>query len=222
MAIGLGKMFGFDFPENFNYPYVSRSIKEFWRRWHISLSSWFRDYLYISLGGNRVGATRTYINLFIVFFVTGLWHGANWSFVIWGLYHGVFIVLERVGLESILLRLNKPLRHLYTLLVVAVGWVIFRAETLPDALNYLNVMFVPSKGTEALTSYLHYFYGGSRTWLVGVIAILFSVPSYRYLDLTFHLGTRWVFRIGILTLLFGLSVIYVVSGSYSPFIYFRF
>ena len=129
MAVGLGKMFGFEFMENFNYPYISQSIREFWRRWHISLSSWFRDYLYIPLGGNRCSETRNHLNLLIVFFLCGLWHGASWTFVIWGLYHGFFIVLEHAGLGRVLDRQARPLRHSYALLVVLVGWVIFRAPT---------------------------------------------------------------------------------------------
>src|SRR5690606_29257364 len=136
MAIGLGRMLGFNFKENFNYPYISKSIQEFWRRWHISLSTWFRDYLYISLGGNRKGVTRTYINLFIVFFVTGFWHGAAWSFIFWGLFHGLFLVLER---SKILNTQKWPLffQHVYVIVVVMVGWVFFRAETLNEAFKYL-------------------------------------------------------------------------------------
>mgnify|MGYP003632691901 CR=1 FL=1 len=141
MAIGLGKMFGYDFLENFNLPYISRSIQEFWRRWHISLSSWFRDYLYIPLGGNRKGAFRTYINLVVVFFVTGLWHGASWNFIVWGLYHGFFLILERLFLGKLLDRAPRVLSHLYTLLVVLFGWVLFRAETLTQALEYMKLMF---------------------------------------------------------------------------------
>ncbi|MGD8338870.1 MAG: MBOAT family protein, partial [Desulfobacterales bacterium] len=130
MAIGIGRMFGFHFLENFNYPYISRSIREFWRRWHISLSSWFRDYLYIPLGGNHRGPLRTYLNLLIVFFLCGLWHGASWNFVIWGLLHGLFLVIERLGFEKILNRWWSPLRYLYVMLVVCTGWVFFRAENL--------------------------------------------------------------------------------------------
>ena len=141
MAIGLGKMFGFDFLENFNLPYISQSIKEFWRRWHISLSSWFRDYLYIPLGGNRKGTARTYTNLLIVFFITGLWHGASWSFIVWGLYHGFFLILERLGLEDLLGKIPRLFRHLYAILVVLLGWVFFRAETLSAGLSYIGGMF---------------------------------------------------------------------------------
>ena len=142
MAIGLGRMFGFDFLENFNYPYISSSIKEFWRRWHISMSSWFREYLYIPLGGNRKGKIRTYINLFIVFAATGLWHGASWNFVGWGLFHGFFIILERLGFGK-LLEKSKILSRIYCLLVVIVGWVFFRANDTGTAIEIIKRMFMP-------------------------------------------------------------------------------
>jgi alginate O-acetyltransferase complex protein AlgI len=140
MAIGLAKMFGFDFKENFNYPYVSRSITEFWHRWHMTLSSWFRDYLYIPLGGNRCGRERTYFNLVAVFFLCGLWHGASWTFVCWGLYHGGFLVLERMKLSAWLDRMWPPVRFGYALLVVTVGWVFFRAKTFTQAASFLSAM----------------------------------------------------------------------------------
>jgi alginate O-acetyltransferase complex protein AlgI len=140
MAIGLGHMFGFKFLENFNYPYIARSMTEFWRRWHISLSSWFRDYLYIPLGGNRGGSFRTFSNLMIVFILCGLWHGASWNFVIWGLFHGAFLVLERSGLFKFLTRISF-IGHIYTLLVVLLAWVFFRAETLEDSANFFKALF---------------------------------------------------------------------------------
>src|SRR4051812_8670704 len=126
MAIGLGRMFGFRFPENFRWPYIADTVQEFWRRWHISLSTWFRDYLYVPLGGNRVPTATMYRNLVLVFFLCGLWHGASWNFVIWGLFHGTFLVVERLGLAAAVRRLWAPLRHAYLLLVVMVGWVFFR------------------------------------------------------------------------------------------------
>ena len=138
MAIGLGRMFGFHFPENFRWPYVADTVQEFWRRWHISLSSWFRDYLYVPLGGNRVSPARMYANLVTVFFLCGLWHGASWNFVIWGLFHGSFLVVERLGLAAAIRRLWRPLRHVYLLLVVMIGWVFFRADTLPSAVAFLE------------------------------------------------------------------------------------
>jgi len=141
MAIGLGSMFGFTFMENFNYPYISRSIQEFWRRWHISLSTWFRDYLYIPLGGNRKSEARTYANLVLVFLLCGFWHGAGWGFIVWGLYHGLLLVLERLGLAKALQKMWRPLRHLYAVLAIMIGWVFFRAEDLAQAVQYLRAMF---------------------------------------------------------------------------------
>ncbi len=142
MAVGLGKMFGFDLAENFHYPYMAVSIADFWRRWHMSLTSWFREYLYFPLGGSRKGRLRTCGNIFVVFMATGLWHGASWDFIIWGLYHGVFQVLERLGLNRILGK-SRILSHIYTLLVVGVGWVFFRAGDMGVALSYVKRMFLP-------------------------------------------------------------------------------
>ena len=147
MAIGLGKMFGFDFMENFNYPYISTSIREFWRRWHISLSTWFREYLYIPLGGNRKGQVRTYINLLIVFLRPGSGMALGQPFIIWGLYHGLFLVVERMGLGKLLEKnCFRGLNHIYTALVVVVGWVFFRADTLADAKVILHQMFTWENG----------------------------------------------------------------------------
>ena len=146
MAVGLGKMFGFTICENFNYPYLSGSIQEFWRRWHISLSSWFRDYLYIPLGGNRKGKLRTYVNLGIVFLATGLWHGATSAFLVWGMFHGFFIIIERIGLKKVLERIGF-VRYLYTELVVVFGWVLFRVANLGPALQYIKRMLTPWNDT---------------------------------------------------------------------------
>jgi alginate O-acetyltransferase complex protein AlgI len=140
MAIGLGRMFGFRFPENFRWPYIADTVQDFWRRWHMSLSSWFRDYLYVPLGGNRASKRRMYFNLVLVFFLCGLWHGASWSFVVWGLYHGTFLVVERLGLAGVVRRFPAPVRHAYLLVVVMIGWVFFRADTLQHAVAYLGAM----------------------------------------------------------------------------------
>lgn len=141
MAIGLGRMFGFSFRENFQYPYISQTIQEFWRRWHISLSEWFRDYLYIPLGGSRKSEARTIFNLIVVFLLCGLWHGASWNFIVWGLYHGFFLMLERLGLARGLQNTWRPLRHLYAIPVIMVGWVFFRADDLKQALGFISAMF---------------------------------------------------------------------------------
>ena len=222
MAIGLGRMFGFTFLENFNYPYISKSITEFWRRWHISLSTWFRDYLYIPLGGSRQGKQRTYINLFIVFFATGLWHGAAWNFIIWGFLHGVFIVIEKLGFNKFLQKIWSPLQHAYTLLVVLVGWVLFRAETLEYGLGYLKQMFIFSKGNVAIDTYVSFFSINSELIIVTFFALLFSLPFYpfmeRKLQNTNFLPLRYISIIGLLVI----SIVYVASGSYNPFIYFKF
>lgn len=220
MAIGLGKMFGFDFLENFNYPYISKSIREFWRRWHISLSTWFRDYLYISLGGNRKGNTRTYINLIIVFFITGLWHGASYNFIIWGLFHGFFLIIERLGFDKILLKLGKPISHIYTLLVVLLAWVFFKTENLTDAFNYITHLF--NFKTTKDVNFITYYYT-KEVILAFVLAILFSFPIYNYFenkmaDKSLYLYLKPVFLI----LLFIISIMYIAVDSYNPFIYFRF
>ncbi len=141
MAIGLGIVLGFTFPRNFRMPYTSLSITEFWRRWHMSLSSWLRDYLYIPLGGNRGTNAQTYRNLIMVFLLCGLWHGANWTFVLWGVWHGAFLVIERLGLGSALARLATPARWAYALLVVMGGWVLFRSTDLPEAIGYYGSLF---------------------------------------------------------------------------------
>ena len=222
MAIGLGKMLGFDFMENFNYPYIATSIQEFWRRWHISLSTWFRDYLYIPLGGNKVPKLRVYLNLAIVFLVTGLWHGASWHFVAWGLFHGLFIVIEKIGFGKILQLLWRPLRHIYTLLVVLIGWVFFRAESLSGALLYLKRMFVFSGGDPALSSYLDFFFLDSRTLFFTIVALVFAVPPQVYFPGKMAVPRAGLVRQVYFIALLVLSLIYVGAGTYNPFIYFRF
>lgn len=227
MAIGLGKMFGFDFLENFNYPYISKTIREFWQRWHISLSSWFRDYLYIPLGGSRVSPAKVYRNLLVVFFITGLWHGASWSFIVWGLFHGLFIILERIGFDKILKKIWSPFRHAYTLLIVLIGWVFFRADDLSHGLQYLGKMFSFSRGEPARISYLNFFYTNPEHLLIGIIATLWSTPL---LESTAGFITKaqlikpiakWIEPILLLTL-FIIAASYVAADTYNPFIYFRF
>lgn len=222
MAIGLGRMFGFKFLENFNYPYISKSIQEFWRRWHISLSTWFRDYLYIPLGGNRKGKRRTYLNLFIVFFITGLWHGASWNFVIWGLFHGIFIVIERLGFGKILSKLWKPLQHFYTLFIVCVGWALFRSEDLLSAASYLKTMFIYSEGNQTVNDFIAYFNYNIELVIVSVLAIIFSLPVYPYVERKITSSKFLAFRYTSIIALLVLCLIYIAAGSYNPFIYFRF
>lgn len=220
MAIGLGKMFGFNFKENFNYPYISSSIQDFWRRWHISLSTWFRDYLYIPLGGNRNGAFRTYLNLIIVFFITGLWHGASWNFIVWGLFHGVFLLLERTNVIP-LNKLPRILKHVYVLFIVIIGWVFFRAESLPSAMVYLKSMFGFSMGS----NYEPMMYINNYSLFVLLLAFVFSMPVRNRFNIILnrinHLFAKIFIRVSYL-LLFVYSVLELAQSSYNPFIYFRF
>ena len=223
MAIGLGAMFGFIFPENFNLPYISGSVTEFWRRWHISLSTWFKEYLYIPLGGNRKGKIRTYTNLWIVFIATGIWHGAAWTFVVWGLFHGFFMFIERLGLKKVLDRC-KIINHIYLLLVMLVGWVIFRAPHLSDAMQYIKVMFT---GQITETPIQLYNVVNVRTIIAFVLAVLLSGPIQIFVNKikvknsTKQLAKAY-FQPFIVIILLVLCVFYLVNNTYSTFIYFRF
>ena len=226
MAIGLGRMFGFRFLENFEHPYASRSITEFWRRWHISLSSWFRDYLYIPLGGNRVAPARTYLNLLAVFFLCGLWHGAAANFVVWGMLHGAFLVIERAGLSKRMEGWWSPLRRAYVLLVVMAGWVFFRAADLPQALGYLGTMSGFRRGDPA-SWHVDLFL--DRPLVIAIAAgIVGSAPWMRPILAWYGARERrgaWALEA---SALLGLAAIVVLAslelagGSYNPFIYFRF
>lgn len=226
MAIGLGKMFGFRFPENFNYPYISLSIREFWRRWHISLSSWFRDYLYIPMGGNKKGRIRTHLNLVIVFFLCGLWHGASWNFVIWGLLHGVFLVLERGPFGQLMERLPRPVGHGYTLLVVMVGWVFFRIESFPDALTHLAAMFGFAQGSGE--TFHAGYYLTADVWTILIVGAVCMLPVLPWLqERIAQASPRLVLALeggGTVALfaVFGVTLTSVAAGTYDPFIYFRF
>tara|TARA_R110000868_G_scaffold150063_3_gene372960 strand:+ start:20173 stop:21588 length:1416 start_codon:yes stop_codon:yes gene_type:complete len=222
MAIGLGKMFGFDFLENFDHPYVSKSIQEFWRRWHISLSSWFRDYLYIPLGGNRKGLSRTYVNLSIVFLLTGLWHGASWNFIVWGLFHGMFLIIERMGLNSKLNKLPSIVGHTYTLVVVVIGWVFFKAETLNKAVLYLKGMFsIKFSNNEYIFQYMDPYF-----IFVIMLAIIFSTKLKFHLSRLIFSGRLNFFKKlldnPIYIILLVISLMELAQSNYNPFIYFRF
>lgn len=222
MAIGLGKMFGFDFLDNFNYPYIAKSIRDFWRRWHISLSNWFRDYLYISLGGNRKGKIRMYIALLVVFFCTGLWHGASWNFVLWGLFHGFFIMGERLIGKKWIGKIPTIFKHLYLILVVIIGWVLFRTETFLDAVAYWKAMFGFGNPNEAIISYLEFFNLNLKTFVFIIVGAIFCAPVYVKIERLFYGRIYGLLRPAFFVILFALSLIYVGSGSYNPFIYFRF
>jgi alginate O-acetyltransferase complex protein AlgI len=222
MAIGIGKMFGFNFPENFNYPYISKSIREFWKRWHITLSNWFKDYVYISMGGNRVGNYRTYFNLFIVFLATGLWHGANWTFIVWGLIHGFFIIIERIGFNKILNKAPSFISHSYLLLIVCISWVFFRSKTITEALNYVKSMF--SFNTKTNMDYLN-FYLSKEVLFILILATILSTPVYKKLVGLLSLSSPKIFpylKICTLISLFILCYFYIAIDAYNPFIYFRF
>lgn len=224
MAIGLGEIFGFTFMENFNYPYVSKSIQEFWRRWHISLSTWFKEYLYIPLGGNRKGKVRTYINLLIVFFVTGLWHGASFNFIVWGLLHGFFMIIERLFLGEVLKNNKfKILNHIYVLLVVMIAWVFFRVETFRDALIFIKAMIIPTASSKIYNISLFINIQVIIILLLGIIfcgVIQSLLPKFK--ERLYIRNEIKFYEIVITTILLILSIISIIIGTYNPFIYFRF
>ncbi|NTW88496.1 MAG: MBOAT family protein [Desulfobulbaceae bacterium] len=233
MAIGLGKMFGFTFPENFNYPYAARSFRDFWRRWHISLSSWLKDYLYIPLGGSRHGNRHTYLNLLVVFMLCGLWHGASWTFVLWGLYHGLFLTLERTWIGEIRQRLWIPAQQLTTFVLVVFGWVLFRSETLGDATQYIMVMFGGSLGQSATFSLEKVI--DTQIVFVMILAVTLALPLYpviqrlqKYLVSTpirmqiWFVTGSYLLQLWILGALTYFTVISLAAEVYNPFIYYRF
>ena len=221
MAIGLGLIFGFHFMENFNYPYISKSITEFWRRWHISLSTWFKQYLYIPLGGNRISKNRTYINLGIVFLLTGIWHGASWNFVFWGLWNGFFIILEKMtGWHNETDKLSiKILKHLYTIFVFVLGWVMFRADNMTYAWTYLKNMFglVPVHDI----TYKMIYYVDNVEIITLFIGILCAMPIFRNMVYIENKAAKLAVNVWLLVL-FILSAAAIAASTYNPFIYFRF
>ncbi len=222
MAIGLASIFGFKLLENFNYPYISRSVSEFWRRWHISLSTWFKEYLYIPLGGNRTGKIRNCFNLFIVFLVTGFWHGAAWNFIFWGLWHGMFIIFEKMtGWHKKEGRLIATIQHIYCIFIFVIGWVIFRAENLPYALQYLKNMFGLIK--EHTITYELPYYVDNAEIVAFVVAFVCSIPIFA--KISEPKNNRAVYQCVInlwLMFLFIVSTAFIAVSTYNPFIYFRF
>ncbi|MBQ0004865.1 MAG: MBOAT family protein [Clostridiales bacterium] len=218
MAIGLGKMFGFDFKENFNYPYISKSISDFWRRWHISLSSWFRDYVYIPLGGNRCSVPRHILNLLIVWSLTGLWHGANWNFVAWGTYFGILLILEKYLIGKYIEKLPEWAKHVYTMLIVIISWVFFSITDTAQMFHYLAMMF--GLGGVSLANMTTVYY--LRTSIVLLIAATAgSTPKpaefiRKLCDSHEKLGITFIMAV------FVMALAYLVFGSYNPFLYFRF
>jgi alginate O-acetyltransferase complex protein AlgI len=231
MAIGLGKMFGFKFPENFNYPYISRSMREFWRRWHISLSTWLRDYLYFPLGGSRKGASRTIVNLLIVFLLCGLWHGANWTFIVWGLWHGTFLILERLIPMQQRGLWRQSLGWIYTTLVVIIGWVLFRSPSLTTAREFLQIM----AGYQGLMDSSFFSLLIAEKLLVTELlaGLLLALPVYPYIAKRVFHATKWkptvlitsilsLGRIGIVSTVLYFTFISIAAQAYHPFLYFQF
>lgn len=228
MAIGLGLMIGFKFPLNFNYPYISYSITDFWRRWHISLSSWFKDYIYIPLGGNRVKISRMYLNLLIVFIITGIWHGANWTFLVWGLFHGFFLVLEKfTGLNK--MEKYKPFRWIITMVIVITAWVFFRADTIHDALLYIKAMFgFNSNGEMLILSEL--YLNNPAFYILMIVGIIGSTPLIKKYFIKnidafnpVNVSEKVLYLQNIIIIVFFAAVyIMLANNTYNPFIYFRF
>lgn len=224
MAIGIGKMLGFTFPENFDNPYTSKSITEFWRRWHITLGTWMRDYLYIPLGGNRASSnSRLYFNLFFVFFISGLWHGASWNFVFWGMYHGVFLVVERLFLKEFLKKIPKFLSVLYAFIVVIIGWVFFSIDGLNNSIKYLEMMFRFSFTTNEILF-------DSKFVFTLIVALFFAFARFlpmgewllkQWFEQTNFTKKRPVVNLMSLVLLL-LCFVHLVGSGFNPFIYFRF
>lgn len=233
MAIGLGKSFGFDFPENFNFPYISQSVQEFWRRWHISLSQWFRDYLYIPLGGNRCSKWRTYFNLAVVFLLCGLWHGASLNFLLWGAWHGLFLIAERTPMGSIIRASWRPLRHGYTMLVVILGWLLFRGETPFQSWVFLKAML--GLGSESSGEYYPALFLNGEVVLCMIIGTIFCMPASRALKnrvvslssaqrpsgglASWGVNMTYAAWLGTLFLV---SCMSLAGGTHNPFIYFKF
>ena len=220
MAIGLGKMFGFDFLENFNYPYIATSITDFWRRWHISLSSWFRDYIYIPLGGNRVSKIKFVRNILIVWILTGLWHGAEWNFVVWGLFFGILLIIEKLFLEKYINKLPKALSRVYVLIIVMISFIIFSGENIniivENITGLIGINGVPLITQESLYYFKSYF-------IIIIIGIIGSTPIIKKITETKNIRKLInIIEPIFLLILFLVSTSYIVDGSFNPFLYFRF
>lgn len=222
MAIGLGSILGFHFPENFNYPYIAKSITDFWRRWHISLSSWFKEYVYIPLGGNRKGLKRQIINILIVWTLTGIWHGAGWNFLVWGLWFALFLIIEKIGFSSILKKAPPALSYVYTIVIVSISWVFFASESLRESIIYIktmlgigNVIFADKNTMYQISNYYVLF-------LIGMAA---ATPAGKKVQ-EYIKERKKIIYAGLesfyLIILLLLSAAYIVDASYNPFLYFRF
>lgn len=230
MAIGMGRIFGFSFPQNFNYPYIARSIRGFWQRWHMTLSNWFRDYLYISLGGSRKSKAITYRNLLLVFLLCGLWHGASWTFMAWGAYHGFFLILER-SFPEIVDKLPRVFRHLYVMLIVSLGWVLFKAESFHHALYYYQAMLGLFEGGVEMNQLWLVLYG-MDVGIALVLAIIFSCPiipwladtisnSFLFQYPSIRISCEGIYYLAMIGILF-VTFMPILGSGYTAFIYFRF
>lgn len=220
MAIGLGKIFGFSFLENFNYPYMSKSITEFWRRWHISLGTWFKEYVYIPLGGNRKGMFNTIRNIVIVWMLTGIWHGASWNFLFWGLYFGAFLIVEKLFLLKILEKLPIVLRRVYTLFLVLIAWVIFSFEEMNTIIEYIKrLLGIGGSLFDDTTIYL--FYTNIILFIISTIAST-DIPKRLYDNIKLKWNKSYIVEDIALIVLLIMSIAYLVDMTYNPFLYFRF
>ena len=221
MAIGLGRIFGFHFLENFDYPYISTSVTEFWRRWHISLSSFFRDYIYIPLGGNKKGVNKQVRNIIIVWLLTGLWHGANYNYILWGLYYCILLLLEKFAINKLLGKTPSIVKHIYTIFIIIIGWVIFRIENLTDLLNILRGMF--NFSYTSFKDFMLVDITRINTIIYIIIGIIFSTPIYKKVFKNSENNILLaIIEDGLLMIMFVLCISFLVSNQYNPFIYFRF
>lgn len=224
MAIGLGRMLGFSFPENFNYPYISQSITEFWRRWHISLGTWFREYVYIPLGGNRKGTSRTLINISVVWLLTGLWHGAAWNFILWGIYFGVLLIIEKQFLSHLLTKSPALLRHLYACFFILIGWCIFAFDDVNQVWLYVKALFGLTENPYWNTQTLYFL---SSYGVLLAVMVIGSTPLPKKIATTLWNGKTETMAYGFTTaifmaIIFLLCVAFIINSSYNPFLYFRF
>lgn len=222
MAIGMGKMLGFNYLENFNYPYIAKSITDFWRRWHISLSSWFKDYVYIPLGGSRCSRILNIRNILIVWALTGLWHGSNWNFVIWGLYFGLILILEKFVLNKFLTKKSNFFKHVYTLFLIIIGWLIFAFDDIDMLSKFSKIMFGLNGNPLINNTFLYYF---KNYFIILLVATIFSTPVMNVIKKKISKKNElliFIITLLVITTLFILSIASLVSDTYNPFLYFRF
>jgi len=221
MAIGMGKVFGFSYPENFNYPYTCDSIKSFWQRWHMSLTVWFRDYVYFPIGGNRKGIARTIINILIVWALTGMWHGAAWNFILWGMYFGILLIIEKFVIHKLLDFLPSILKRLYALLIILIGWVIFMLESPTEIHSYIRAMFSFENIIDNQFKYMI-----SNYLIIIILCALFCVPIKRIIQSKIKLNfSKHVYESVYMLFylfIFVFSIVFIVDNTFNPFLYFRF